>query len=43
MFGTGYMLVAEFPSTPIVLALGGLLATTGVVLWVVDDRAVAAR
>jgi spermidine synthase len=35
VFGTGYMLVAEVPSTPIVLALGGLLATTGVVLWVV--------
>ncbi len=34
VFGTGYLLVAEVPSTPIVLTLGGLLVITGVVLWV---------
>ena len=34
VFGTGYILVAEFPTTPIIVALGGLLAATGVVLWV---------
>jgi hypothetical protein len=35
VFGTGFILIAEFPTTPVVVALGGLLATTGVVLWVV--------
>jgi spermidine synthase len=34
VFGTGFILVAEFPTTPVVLALGGLLVAAGVVLWV---------
>lgn len=33
VFGTGFILVAEFPTTPVVLVLGGLLATTGIALW----------
>lgn len=33
VFGTGFILVAEFPTTPVVLVLGGLLAATGVALW----------
>ena len=33
-FVTGFLLVAELPSTPIVLGLGGLLVVAGLALWV---------
>jgi spermidine synthase len=33
VFGTGFILVAEFPTTPVVVTLGGLLVVTGAVLW----------
>jgi spermidine synthase len=33
VFGTGFILVAEFPTTPVVIVLGGLLAAIGVALW----------
>lgn len=33
VFGTGFILVAEFPTTPIVVTLGGLLVVVGVGLW----------
>ena len=33
VFGTGFILVAEFPTTPVVVALGGLLVAVGVGLW----------
>jgi spermidine synthase len=39
VFGTGFILVAEFPTTPVVLVLGGLLTATGVVLWVLRRQA----
>ncbi len=33
VFGTGFILVAEFPTTPVVVTLGGLLVVVGAVLW----------
>ena len=33
VFGTGFILVAEFPTTPVVIALGGALVLAGIVLW----------
>ncbi|MGI9052889.1 MAG: fused MFS/spermidine synthase, partial [Ilumatobacteraceae bacterium] len=32
VFGTGFILVAEFPTTPVVIVLGALLVATGAVL-----------
>jgi len=33
VFGTGFILVSQFPTTPVVLGLGSALVLTGVVLW----------
>jgi spermidine synthase len=33
VFTTGFVLVAAFPTTPVVIVLGALLAATGVALW----------
>ncbi len=33
VFGTGFILVAEFPTTPVVLVLGALLVAGGAALW----------
>ena len=33
VFGTGFILVAEFPTTPVVIAIGGVLVLAGLVLW----------
>ena len=33
VFATGFILVAEFATTPVVLTLGGLLIVAGVALW----------
>jgi spermidine synthase len=33
VFGTGFVLVAAFPTTPVVVTLGGLLVAAGVALW----------
>ena len=33
VFTTGFVLVAEFPTTPVVLAIGGVLVAIGVALW----------
>lgn len=35
VFGTGFILVAEFPTTPVVIAIGSALVVAGVVLWFV--------
>jgi hypothetical protein len=34
VFGTGFVLVAEFPTTPVVIAIGSALVVAGVGLWV---------
>ena len=33
VFGTGFILVAEFPTTPVVIAIGSLLVLAGLALW----------
>ena len=33
VFGTGFILVAEFPTTPVVIVLGALLVAGGAALW----------
>ena len=33
VFGTGFILVAQFPTTPVVLGLGSALVLTGIGLW----------
>lgn len=33
VFSTGFILVAEFPTTPVVIVLGGLLVLAGVGMW----------
>jgi spermidine synthase len=34
VFGTGFILVAEFPTTPVVVGVGGVLVAVGLGLWV---------
>lgn len=38
VFTTGYILVAAFPTTPVVVALGSLLVAGGVALWLWTGR-----
>ncbi|MFV0308663.1 MAG: fused MFS/spermidine synthase [Desertimonas sp.] len=38
VFATGYVLVAAFPTTPVVVALGSLLVGGGVALWLATGR-----
>jgi spermidine synthase len=33
VFGTGFILIAEFPTTPVVVVLGGALVAVGAALW----------
>ena len=43
VFGTGFILVAEFPTTPVVIGLGALLVATGVALGATLWRSSASR
>ncbi len=38
VFTTGFVLVAAFPTTPVIITLGGLLVAAGVALWIRLDR-----
>lgn len=47
VFGTGFLLIAEFPTTPVVIVLGALLVAIGAALWwrfrsIADRQVVAA-
>ncbi len=33
VFGTGFILVAQFPMTPVVIVVGGMMVAAGAVLW----------
>ena len=43
VFGTGFVLVAQFPTTPVVLALGALLVLAGLGIWACVGQGPALR